>query len=216
VGAVECPTGNDQRVLIENITQSVGNIAYHPDGTRLFYSAEEIYAFELSSGTTSAALTTSIGFGPDRNLVFSPTDPNALAYIRAERNIDEFTTAGGLVIIDVEDTLLPPVPDTELRASAQHIAWSNDGESIVVSEGGILFVYNLPSRQANNIVTNTAFQPQGGFSPSENFVAYIDADPNNPELPQIFAVDLDGDSQQLTFHSDGTITDIIWADEISP
>ena len=61
------------------------------------------------------------------------------------------------------------------------------------------------------IMLGTAFEPQAVFSPDSTQVAYIDADPNDPSVPQIYVIGIRRrNPTQLTFNTEGVIEDLVW------
>jgi Tol biopolymer transport system component len=59
----------------------------------------------------------------------------------------------------------------------------------------------------------TNLPPQAIYNPVGDTIAYVDSDPVNPSIPQIYFMTAGGDNpRRVTFHEEGTISDMIWAE----
>jgi hypothetical protein len=72
--------------------------------------------------------------------------------------------------------------------------------------------YRISDKTSTSIhVTN--LPPQAIYNPAHNTIAYVDSDPVNPSIPQIYFITASGDdSRRVTFHEEGTISDMVWTE----
>lgn len=209
IGANNCPEGNSQRQEVTTNSVNVRDVTYNLEGTHLFFSDNQTYALNLDTGAITAPLTLTQGFGADFAYAFRPGDPETLAYLRSLRNPPE--REGTLTIIDVASLAGQAPSPYQESAVTQYFQWSEDGNFMLVSSLDSVLLWSWNTRIANSIITTLDMPPQAVFSPSENQIAYLAPDPQNPAVPQIFTVGLDGfNPVQITFHEEGTISDMIW------
>lgn len=209
IGANACPTGNRQIAEVTLNSLNLRDVAYSPDGNRLFFSDNEIYALDLTTRTVSPPLTVTLGFGPDFELEFRPGDLYTLTYLRSSRNPP--AQEGTITIINVESINRTADIIYQESAITQSIQWGKSGNFLLVSSLDSALLFNWNSRLAKSVVTALDSSPQAVLNPAENRIAYVAPDPANPAIPQIFVTGLDGfDQTQITFHTEGTIQDMIW------
>jgi Tol biopolymer transport system component len=204
IGSTNCPQGNDQRSLLERSSRTLAEVAYHPDGDRLYFVDGAIYALDLNSGELSDALTAGRSDAPDSALTFHPAEADILAYRRMDRG------SGVAVIMDVSN---PADTETETGFMVERIDWNASADRLLLSAGRNLQEYHRERRSLSTLRTGS-LPPRAVYSPDGGRIAYIDADANDPRLPQIFVIEVGGTgSRQITAHSEGSITEMIWAGE---
>jgi Tol biopolymer transport system component len=212
VGSDTCPNGNNQRRVLSIESSRIDGLVFSPDGEKLFFSNPETYAFNLTSGQTSIALTTVIRPEGDYQYAFNPNGSNVLAYAKSDGNLATARRDGIAVVADVSSTNAVVSPITESFGGIQHIAWSHDGAHLLVSTIDGIAAYRISDKTSTSIhVTN--LPPQAIYNPADNTIAYVDSDPVNPSIPQIYFITASGDdSRRVTFHEEGTISDMVWAE----
>ena len=214
IGANNCPAGNGQSRVANPGAAQVGDVIYSADGNTIYFSNQETYGVDLSTFEVWDAITLTRGAGPDFGYAISPFETFLMAYLRSSSLRND--TDGELLVIAV-DVLNPrALVVFEQVATTQKLQWSKDGKFLLTSTPSSIFILDWAERLSESIVTNTTLPPLAVYSPDDSKIAYIDADPNNPALPQIYTVDLDGfDPQQVTFHEEGSISDLIWVESNS-
>lgn len=206
-GANNCPTGNNQRLVVECNSQNLAGLAFSADGGILFFSDRQIYAINLTDFTISPPLSSDIGFGNDFALAYSPT-ANILAYIQNTGRVINNRDGGNLIGLNVATLDTVTTAFTE-RSRIEKFVWRADGNAILQSASNGVFIYRLDGGIGVTINNNTSRFPNAIFSPDGTQVAYIDGVNN---IPQIFIVSATGgtSTRQLTALVEGQIGDVIW------
>ncbi len=211
VGANDCPAGNGQSRVADPDAAQVGDLIYSVDGDTIYFSNQETYAVDLNTFEMSDALTLTRGTGPDFGFAISPFETFLMAYLRSSSLQND--TDGDLLVIAL-DVLNPrALVVLEQVAPTQKLEWSKDGKFLLTSTPFSILILDWMERRSESIITNTAFPPRAVYNPDDSRIAYIDADPNDPTLPQIYTVGLNGfNPEQITFHTEGSISDLIWVE----
>lgn len=221
-GAGNCPADNGQALLfsLERPEQSaegtilVGGLAasdlvWSSDGTRLFYNDDDLFMFALESGT-SHLLSEATGFGPEFGLAYSPRE-EMLYFLHSTRE----TVAEGLAEmwrVDVSQladggTAVP----YGLGFTARYLHWSADGSFMVFANNRAIYLYNSTTSGSNALAPVPSYPPSPVFSPDAQHLAWVGVLPENPAVLQIFvSPHSDFAPVQITAHTEGTISDLIW------
>ncbi len=212
VGSGNCPAANNQRQLAQIDSFYGESIAYHTNGRTLYFTTDQVYSLNLTTGRVSPALTRGSRYGPDHALRFSP--PDNLAYMQQEIMPEGVPRTGSVFVLDVSSIVNPPLnPAFAAGSLAQRIEWSDDGATLLVSSLNSVLLFNTNTGTSRSILTGLGLSPKADFSPSQERIAYLDADPITPDQPQIYIVGLNGQNpQQVTFREAGAISDLLWAD----
>jgi WD40 repeat protein len=199
------------QLLLELDSLVLGDLVYAPSGDTLFFSSPTIYALDLNTMERSPMLTRDNGFGPDRSLVFNPQRPRLLTYLQAESSTNLTSYDGFLFAIDIAATRGFIPPTIAIRSATDTYQWDNDGQSIVMSSQDSVYLWDQETNIASGIVIGVIFPPRAIFNPDSDKIAYIDADPNNRQLAQIYVVNTRGRNLiQITTHAEGEIGDMVW------
>ncbi|MBZ0294016.1 MAG: hypothetical protein K8L99_15745, partial [Anaerolineae bacterium] len=201
--------GSGQRRPIQRPSAQLQDLAWGPDGLRLYFSDDVIYALEPATGLLSPPLTSPTGFGPDHALVHDPGAPR-LYYLKTSRNFDTGVISGVLSSIDTTRIDITP---RELRANNvfyTELAFSRDGGYLLLVGDHGITVQEQAFKSSTRVVDGLQVEPQAVFSPDASQVAYVDLDAQG--IAQVFVVSRQGGSPtQITFHSEGSIDDLVWA-----
>ena len=200
--------GSGQRPVVELPSTELQGLSWSLDGHWLFFANKEIFAVDSALGTLTEALTTFNGFGPDFSPVHSPTT-SQLYYLKTEQDLQTGIRGGALSFIDTDR--LPQIPAERPGATlyVDDLEFSDDGTFLLAAGKPGIWVQVQAMQTATKIVENIMGAPQPTFSPDAEEVAYVNLD--GLGVPQIFLIDRrGGDSTQITFHQDGTITDLAW------
>lgn len=216
-GSGNCPTGNNQRLVLDLNSTRVTEVVWQPDGAALYFNNEAIYAVSLVTGAVSAALTETRGFGVDFGLVFTPMQPNLLTYLQAERIVETDQSGGVAFQIDITGVATGEVNGLlERRALpsslAQQVEWSADGSALLVSEETAIRLYDMTLLRGEIITSGLAIPPQAILSPEAQFIAYYIPERRLPEVAQLAVLDrASGQTRQITQITEGGFTDLLWA-----
>ncbi|MEQ8672221.1 MAG: hypothetical protein RLP44_01305 [Aggregatilineales bacterium] len=209
-GSGNCPADNNQRMLFSTGTAQPGDVAWSPDGSRIFYSAQGIRIFDLNTGENSVEVTQTPGFGPDFNLTFNPANPVQLAYIRREGSFDGRAAGGSVFILDTSTIASSTLP-IAVAGQALQISWDADGQYLVLSDQGAVVLSEIETGSARRVVSFLETMPSAVFDSEREFVIYVGRDPQNENVDQVFSISrLGADNAQLTTHTEGTVSDLIW------
>jgi hypothetical protein len=134
----------------------------------------------------SPSIGTNSGIWWDSSLAFSP-EPDILAYLQ-DSTSGSAGDNGYVIAIDVgSDSQVFDIPSLTTK-----FEWSKEGGFILTSSLDSVYVFNRDNRLSDSVAVGTTLLPMAVFSPDDNYVAYIDADPENPALQQIYMVEGDG------------------------
>ena len=90
------------------------------------------------------------------------------------------------------------------------LEFSRDGAYILISSSEGIWVQDQSSMISPKILQGAQVPPRPTFKPNGEQVAYINLD--GLGIPQIFLIGrAGGDITQITFHQEGTISDLKWA-----
>jgi hypothetical protein len=213
-GSGDCPSGNNQRQIAQLGQTTLSSFTWNPEGTLAFFSSDLIYGLDTVLGEMFPPLTQSTGYGPDFSPAHNPRTPQ-LMYLKTERDDTTGTKNGTIFQINSAQIETPPLQ--ELRGAsfkAQGLRWSNDGFSLLVAGERDVWVQDLLSNNSLQAVTGANFYPQPVFSPDAEQLAYVDGAAGAITIQQIFVVNRDGENpSQITFHQEGTISDLNWSAE---
>ncbi len=208
-GSNACPSGNGQRQLAALEAAQLADLGWDPGGDWLYFAATAIYSLSTVDGRL-LALTIPSGFGPD----FSPAlnfQTRRLTYLKTEREARTGRTGG--TVYELETAQMDSAP-RELRGApyfARSLRWSPDGDWLLVAGEREVWVQGRRTGTALQLVAGGNFFPQPVFSPDAALVAYVDGGRDAVTVPQVFVVSRQGeDRRQLTFHQEGTISDLLW------
>lgn len=209
VGSNDCPQANNQRQLMNVDSTRIGGMAFSPDGDTLFYSDTTIFAYDIASGETSDSLTRTVGAGPDFALSFRPGHPSLLTYLRDTVAQSNRPTAGDLLVLDVSDVSTPQIA-LEQRISTTSYDWSPDGNTLLMSSPNSVSTFEYEARIGQDVASETAFVPEAVYSPDGERAAFIDAEPEQADQPQVYTTQIGRrDRQQITNES-VTISNLVW------
>lgn len=188
----------------------VRDLAWNADGSALFFSVGEIYALNLADGALSPPLTASGGFGPDYGLVHSPIEP-VLYYLKPFRDIQTGEAGGRPHRISTQDLSAAPVEQRAGDGFMERLVFSRSGAFLALASQTDVWVRELAFNTSVQVVSGARQPPQPVLSPDGQQVAYIDLDAAG--VPQVFVVErLGGAPRQLTRHTYGTVSDLVWAE----
>jgi tricorn protease-like protein len=209
-GSSDCPTGNNQRPWTQIGSQQFDGMTWDTDGEHIYFSDYNLKVVNLRSGAVYDA-TQATGFGIDSRPHFNPYDGQL--YFLRPRDTDQ---VGGHLFIqtvsDLEAGVEPPQPGGILGYYSTDIVLDRTGEELMVSTAaGEIFIFSLatgsPIQVAQSLVS---MPPQPVFSPDSQQIAYIAL---GAVAPQIYiAPRLGGGAIVITSHTEGTVADIVWAE----
>lgn len=211
-GANECPIGNKQQLVLDRNSTTISGLAFSADGGTLFFSDPLIYALNLTDFSILGALSTSIGFGADFSLAYSPT-ANILAYLQDNGKSLNNTPLGNFIGLNVAtlDVVTIAFRDT---LDVQKFVWSRDGNAILQSLENRVVLEPIGEGIATTITNEAGSNPNAVFSPDESMVAYLGEDANLPNIPQLFVISTTGGlPRQLTFITEGKIGNFVWVSD---
>lgn len=189
---------------------TVRDLAWNADGSLLLFSVGEIYALDLASGVVSPPLTASGGFGPDYSLAHSPVEP-VLYYLKPFRDIQTGQAGGRPHRISTQNVSAAPVEQRAGDGFMERLVFSRSGLFLALASQTDVWVRELAFNTSVQVVRGARQPPQPVLSPDGQQVAYIDLD--TAGVPQVFVVDrLGGAPRQITQHTYGTVSDLVWAE----
>src|SRR5690606_3356146 len=201
--------GSGHRLVLQLPTLEMRDLAWSLDGNWLFYSSETIFAVNVTTGEPTETLTQLTGYGPDVAAVHNPVKPE-LYYLKG--GYDRRTGQSGGVLASFDTSAMPDVPFEREGAPlyVDHLEFSHNGNYLLISGSEGVWVQDQTSLVSPKIVQGTQIPPQPTFNPDGEQVAYINLDVLG--VPQIFLIARQGgDAAQITFHQEGTISDLVWA-----
>lgn len=201
--------GSGMRPVLQLPTLEMRDLAWSLDGEWLFYSNQTIYAVSVASGAPTESLTQFSGYGPDIALVHNPVQAE-LYYLKG--GYDRATGQRGGVLASFDTSTMPNVPFERKGAPlyVDELAYSKDGAWLLISGSEGIWVQNQESLISPKILQGSLVPPRPAFSPDSEQVAYINLD--GLGVPQIYVIGRQGgDITQITFHQEGSISDLQWA-----
>jgi hypothetical protein len=208
-GSGGCPTSNNQRMIAATATTYANSPTWNTTMDKFYFGNDSLFGLDTTTNT-QYELAYSSGFGSNHSIIHNPTR-NLLAFLRPVR--DQDTGAIGGQLISMETDTLSDFPGEEALGNyaAFELEWSKNGRYLLITTADSALVYDADFGTTLPAATGTKFPPSPTFSPNAAMVAYVDADPNNVVVPQVFVVDRGvGDPKQITTHTEGTIIDLVW------
>ena len=148
------------------------------------------------------------GFGPDFFPIHSPTEPQ-LYYLKTEQDFNTGERGGVLSFIDTDKLPAVPAEHPGAKLYVDDLEYSEDGDFLLAAGAPGIWVQANAVQTASKIVDSVAVAPEPTFNSDAERVAYVNLD--GLGVPQIFLIDRrGGDSTQISFHQDGTVTDLVW------
>lgn len=202
--------GTDQRPLTQRASRDLSGLAWNRAGDKLFFSDGTIYALDLTTAAVSEPLTSLTGFGQDFGPVHSPS-VDELYYFKPFRNFDNNESFNILSHIPTGSITKAPTEISGMKLPADYLSFSRDGKFLLVATKDVIWVQNQDFNTAVQILSGGSIPPIPVFNPSGDQVAYINNDAAG--IAQIFTQSRQGgDIKQLTFHQEGTISDLVWVE----
>ncbi len=201
--------GSGLRPVLQLPSLEMRDLAWSLDGEWLFYSNQTLFAVNVTSGAPTESLTQFSGYGPDIVPVHSPVRPE-LYYLKG--GYDRNTGQSGGVLSSIDTSTMPTVPFERSGAPlyVDLLEYSRDGTYLLISSSEGIWVQDQESLISPKILQGSQIPPRPAFSPDSQQVAYINLD--GLGIPQIFLIGRQGgDITQITFHQEGTISDLEWA-----
>lgn len=211
-GSNTCPDGNNQQRLTERTSTTLTSVAFNPHTDQIFFADPELYALDLSSGQISPALSFARAAAPDFGLRFNPARASLLAYLRRTTPSDAEPRGTG-VVVDASSTSGPPPPLAEIGEGIAHMSWSRNGEKLLLTGDMRIELLNLSTRVSSVLVEGEPVPSGAAFNATGNDFIYVGIDPELPEVHQIYRASAStGAAVPLTFHMEGTASDLVWLD----
>ncbi len=211
-GSGQCPTGNNQHLIVQTELNGLNQFTWRPDGTQVFFDSDVIYGVDVINGVLYPPLTATTGYGPDFSPVYNPLAAE-LYYLKTIRDDQTGEKGGKIYHIEADD--LESLPLQEMGGEpifARSLLWSADGGFLAITTEQDVRVQDKKSNTSVLVVEGSNFFPQPTFSPDAGFVAYVDAGRGSPTISQVFTVERDGSNRtQITTHQEGTISDLNWS-----
>jgi hypothetical protein len=201
--------GSGLRPVLQLPSLEMRDLAWSLDGEWLFYSDQTLFAVNVTSGAPTESLTQFTGYGPDVAAVHNPVRPE-LSYLKG--GYDRSTGQSGGVLASFDTSAMPDVPFERVgaRLFVDYLEYSRDGAYLLVGGSEGIWVQNQELLVSPKILQGSPVPPRPAFSPDGEQVAYISLD--GLGIPQIFLIGRQGgDVNQITFHQEGTISDLRWA-----
>ncbi|MFW5708729.1 MAG: TolB family protein [Chloroflexota bacterium] len=211
VGSNNCPEGNNQRQLLTAASTLLGGLAYDPEGTRLFFSNDAVFALDLNTSATTGPLTRTLGAGSDFALDFPPSGEPLLTYLRDRITAENLPNGGELIALDVSN-LAAVESQFEQRVFTTRYDWRSDSGALLMSSEDSVVVLDRQTQIGEALILGTSLRPQAVFGPAGDYAAFVNGTAENPAIPQVFIADLqEGISTQVTTITEGTVDDLSWA-----
>lgn len=209
-GSGNCPGDNRQRRLFATESDSPGDLLWSPDGEALYFSLLGIYRYDLATRTRSEErLTSPAGFGPEFNLLFNPEDPTELAYLTIENPIEGLVT-GSPYILDLDAEVSFPNP----VGAIQTVTMSWRDQYLIASSAQRISIFNTDRNSLDFDFQSVQTVPYAVYNAGLDVVTFVDVDPQNPAVQQLYTVDMRGrERTQITTHGEGTVSGLVWASE---
>jgi dipeptidyl aminopeptidase/acylaminoacyl peptidase len=211
VGSGQCPAGNNQRQLTQIGSQNLRDLTWSSNGEWIFFSNGPILAVNVETAEAIPALTAPTGFGPDFSLTHHPVT-DELYYLKSDAEISSGRTGGTLALINTAEVAPNMDEFRGVELFASRIEWNADGTYLLISTNNSVLLLGKESGTSVQLVRFNQLPPQPALSPDAQYVAYVNIDPINPSVPQVYIVDKLGENaMQVTHHTEGAIDDLVWA-----
>lgn len=211
IGSGQCPTGNNQQRLTATTLNRITGMTWNATGDKLFFSGDSVYGIDVATAQITPPLTLPTGFGPDYSPVYDPAE-NMLYFLKSFRDNQSGKLGGLLSQVDVSN--LDETPLREMRGTqvvAIELRLTRDGQYLLLGGSDSFAVQDMRLNTSRTIVQETRFAPGAVFDPSGGWLAYINSGRTTPEVAQIYIVRRTGeDKRQISFHQEGTISDLNW------
>jgi dipeptidyl aminopeptidase/acylaminoacyl peptidase len=209
-GSGQCPTGNNQRQIVQLEENRLYGLAWNPAKNVLFFSAGAISAVNLADGSLYPGLIPATGFGPNLSPAHHPT-ADRLLYLKAQR--DSRTGQIGGAVYEINTAALDrPQEIRGIQVFARSLRWSSRGSYLLLATERDVWLQDERTGSSLAVVEGSNFYPQPAISPDETFIAYVDGGQAGRTVPQVYIVGRDGrNPTQITTHQEGSITDLMWA-----
>ncbi len=205
---VDVNTG-DQRRVLELPTRELRDLAWDRAGDRLFFSNQTLFVVDAKTGAASESLTAFTGFGPDFSPVHSPTD-SELYYLKMMSNLDTGQRGGVLSFLTTDFLTVPMLEREGADLYVNRLEYSRDGAYLLVSSDDGIWIQDQEVQTASSVIQELSVPPRPALRPDAEQVAFVGLDERFVE--QIFVMDRrGGPATQITFHQEGTISDLEWA-----
>jgi hypothetical protein len=215
-GANDCPTGNEQRILVNLETSIYGGSAWSQDGRRYIYAADNgLMVLDTLRGIRQQLTQPSLlgrDYQPRVNV-----GAGRLAFLQSQRDGQTGRINGSLVIFDddmMRDLLEGEWPENPpFRRGIDEpllldFRWSADGEEVLLMTPDAIATRELARGIFEEHVTGLS-SPIADYGPQTRYIVYRTADANG--VAQLFEYDRRRErSTQLTENPEGTITDVHW------
>jgi dipeptidyl aminopeptidase/acylaminoacyl peptidase len=202
--------GSGQRPLTQGRSQETRDLAWNQSGDSLFFSDGTVYGLDLATGTVSIPLSVPTGFGPETALTHSPNNAE-LYYFKPFRNFDTGLNENTLTHINTQSTAEAPEEIPGVKLLANRLRFSADGEYLLISGDNGIWVQNQGFNTAIEVLNDGKVPPLPALSPNNEQIAYVNTD--DAGIQQVYTVSRQGGQPlQITFHQEGTITDLAWVE----
>jgi Tol biopolymer transport system component len=201
--------GSGHRLILQLPSLEMRDLAWSLDGNWLFYSNQTIYAVNVGTGAPTGTLTKLSGYGPDIVPVHNPVKTE-LYYLKG--GYDRNTGQSGGVLASFDTSTMPTVPFERegARLFVDQLEFSSNGNHLLISGSEGIWVQDQTSLTSPKIAQGLPVPPRPTFNSDGEQIAYINLD--GLGIAQIFLIGRQGgETTQITFHQEGTISDLKWA-----
>ncbi|MBI5670199.1 MAG: hypothetical protein HZC41_19560 [Chloroflexi bacterium] len=209
-GSGQCPAGNNQRQVAQLEDNQLDAIAWSPAGDWLFFTHGALSAASVTDGTVYLDWIPATGYGPNRSPAHSPVE-DTLVYLKSERNSRTGQVGGTVFTVSTGTIAKQPQELRGVQLLARRLQFSRDGRFLLVATERDIWVQDEKTGSSLPVVEGSKFDPQPVFSPDAAVIAFVDGGRDRLTVPQVFVVSRTGGSPtQITFHQEGTISDLVW------
>jgi Tol biopolymer transport system component len=208
-GSGNCPTDNQQRLIVQTELNQVDEVAWSPAGDWVYLISKSIYAADVAGGRL-VQVTFPSGFGPDFSLAPHPSG-STLMYLKSDRDPESGLRGGTIYQLDPARIGGKMTEGRGAPYLARRVRWSQDGHYLLIASANQIWIENRQAATTIPIVRDTNFYSQPILSPDAEHIVYVDGGASDRTVQQIFIVArLGGSPRQLTVHQEGTISDLNW------
>lgn len=211
IGANNCPSGNNQRIVVPFQSPDIRGIAFNHTGNILFYAGggKELFAWDLESGQR-AIMAYSGGYEGNFAPTHSPVN-DRLAFLNGGQYEDDYLVGATNII---ENTQTIPDNPASSRAGLQaawRLHWSTDGTLLLGAGKDMLVYVDFTTNRVEQIITDIPLLfPDAAIRPDNQQFAFTALDPATG-VEQVFVYDRQTrTTNQITTHPEGSIEDLIW------